>query len=304
MDMTFESFCSLVQTEDDCIDLLFKVKWPNGFRCPVCSHPQCYVISTRRLPLYECMKCRTQTSLISDTIFRHSRTPLRLWFQAIFLHTRWNGINALQLSEAIQVTYKTAWLMCHKIRYAMSRTDGEILLDGIVRVTDALLYRRIIPPSNWREIEQPVIAGSTEDDNGELTHVKIRISPRSIRETRHSSPDMSEFIQQCVSPEAIPEAIVTKRHGKERNPELIYFCRHAEMWMAFTFRGVGLKHLQVYLDHYCYIENRRNTSVYNELLHDCVRQRGIDYPTLIGIKDRRSSRPVRKKFDIASRQAG
>ncbi len=302
MEMTFESFCSLVQTEEDCIELLFKVKWPDGFRCPVCTHPQCYVISTRRLPLYECMKCRTQTSLISDTIFRYSRTPLRLWFQAIFLHTRWRGINALQLSEEIQVTYKTAWLMCHKIRYAMSRTDGEKLLSGIVFVTDALLYRRMIPPSNYREIEQPIIAGSMEDDNGELTHVKIRISPRSLRETRHSSPDMTEFVQQCVSPESIPDAIVTKRHGKERNSELIYFCRHAEMWMAFTFRGVWLKHLQVYLDHYCYVQNRPKETLYDELLRDCVRQRGIDYPTLTGIKDRRSSRPVRQKYDHASRQ--
>lgn len=304
MDMTFESFCSLVQTEDDCIELLFKVKWPDGFRCPVCSHPHCHVISTRRLPLYECLKCHTQTSLISDTIFRHSRTPLRLWFLAIFLHTRWNGINALQLAETIHVTYKTAWLICHKIRFAMSRTDGEVLLDGIVRVTDALLYRRIIPPSNWREIEQPVIVGSTEDDNEEITHVKIRISPRSLRETRHSSPDTSEFIRQNVSPAAIPETIVTKRHGKVRNPELIYFCRQAEMWMAFTFRGVSLKHLQVYLDHYCYIENRRGASVYSELLRDCLCQRGIDYPTLVGIKGKRSSRPIRQKFDHAIREVG
>lgn len=304
MSMTFESFCSLVQTEEDCIELLFKVKWPDGFRCPVCSHSQCYVISTRRLPLYECMKCRTQTSLISDTIFRYSRTPLRLWFQAIFLHTRWRGINALQLSEEIQVTYKTAWLMCHKIRYAMSRTDGEKLLEGIVSVTDALLYRRMIPPSNYREIEQPIVAGAAEDDNGEYTHVKIRISPRSLRETRHSSPDMTEFVQQCVAPETIPHTIVTKRHGKVRNPELIYFCRHAEMWMASTFRGVWLKHLQVYLDQYCYVKTRDKESLYDEILRDCVRQRGIDYPTLTGNRDRRSTRPVRHKIDMVSRQAG
>lgn len=167
MDMTFESFCSLVQSEDDCMELLFKVEWPDGFRCPVCSHSQHYVISTRRLPLYQCTKCRSRTSLISDTIFRHSRTPLRIWF-----HTRWRGVNALQLSEAIHVSYKIAWLMCHKIRFAMSQADAETLLKGIVRVTDALMYGRIFPPSNWREIEQPVIVGSMENEDGKLTHVK------------------------------------------------------------------------------------------------------------------------------------
>ena len=304
MEMTFESFCNLFQTEADCVQLLYKVKWPDGFRCTACLHSQCYVISTRRLPLYQCLKCHFQTSLISDTIFRSSRTPLNIWLQAIFLHTRPGGINALQLSRTIRVTYKTAWLICHKIRFVMSRSDAGTLLEGIVRVTDALMYRRIIPPSNWSEIEQPIFVGSMENKNGELTHVKIRISPRSLRSGRHSSPEATAFIRQCVSPESIPEAIVTKRHGKVRNPDLIYFCRQAEMWLAFTFRGVGLKHLQVYLDHYCYIENRQRESVYNELLRDCVRQRGIDYPTLTGSKKRRSSRPARPIFDLAARQTG
>jgi hypothetical protein len=298
VDMTYETFCSQLTSEEDCIQTLFNVKWPNGFRCPICSHSRCYVITTRRLPLYECLKCNTQTSLISDTIFRNSRTPLRIWFQAIFLHVRWQGINALQLSEKINVTYKTAWLMCHKLRHAMSQTDAEKMLSGIVRVSDAIMYRRIIPPHNCLEQEQPLLAGTMEDENGVLQHVKIRISPRSLRTHRHGSPDASAFIRQFVSPDSIPNVIVTKRLGKEVNGELLWICRNAEWWMARKFRGIGLKHLQVYLDHYCYIENRQNLSIYNELLHDCAHKKAIDYPTLTGAKERRSSRPARPKYTL------
>lgn len=299
MQLSFESFRDQLKSENDCIGLLFQAKWPAGFRCPRCSHSAYSEISTRRLPLFECLHCGKQTSLISDTIFRHSRTPLRSWFLAIYLHARPESINALQLSQTIGVTYKTAWLMCHKLRYAMSQSDAETLLSGIVRISDAILYRRIVPPNNFMDFEQPVFAGSMEDEDGELTHVKIRISPRSLRKDRHSSPDASDFVKQVVAPEAIPYAIVTKRHGKARNPELVWLCRSAERWMARKFRGIGLKHLQVYLDHYCYMENRFERPIYEELLHDCVRRRGIDYPTLTGLRER-SLRPSRQKQVAAS----
>lgn len=294
MDISFETFSSRLNSEEECIRILFQVKWPNGFRCPNCAHSGFLEITTRRLPLYQCLRCRTQTSLISDTIFRSSRTPLRSWFRAIFLHARPNGVNAIQLSQAINVTYKTAWLMCHKIRFAMSQSDAETLLSGIVRVTDALLYRRIVPPRNFMDFEQPVFAGAMEDEEGNSIHLKIRVSPRSLRTDRNGSPDASAFLNQVVAPEARTAAIVTKRHGKNRNPDLIWICRHAEMWMARAFRGVALKHLQVYLDQFCYLENRFEQGMYDDLLSDCVRRRGIDYPTLTGSK-RRSSRPTRSK---------
>lgn len=291
--MTVETFNDLFKTEEDCIEALYKAKWPTGFRCPVCSHTQCYVITSRRLPLYECHNCKSQTSLISETIFRNSRTPLRSWFLAILLHSRWNGINALQLSKEINVTYKTAWLICHKLRYAMSQADAEILLTGIVRISDALMYRRIVPPSNFIEFEQPLMVGSMENEHGEPTHVKIHISPRSLRKDRHGSPDPTSFINRVVSPESIPNAIFTKRHGKNVNLKLLWICRDAERWIAWTFRGIGLKHLQVYLDHYCYVGNRYEKLLYNEIFSDCLRRRAIDYPTLTGSNNRRSSRPCR-----------
>lgn len=294
VEMTLETFGSLLQTEDDCIQTLFRIKWPDGFRCPSCSHSSCSVISTRRLPLYECLNCRAQTSIISDTIFRGSRTPIRSWLIAIYLHSRPNGINALQLSQVIRVTYKTAWLICHKLRFAMSQTDAETLLHGIVRVSDAIMYRRIIPAGNWRDLEQPVIAGSMEDENGDPTHVKIRVAPRSLRKDLYSSPDTSDFVKDVVAPESRINAIVTTRLGKNRNKELIWLCKAAERWIAWTFRGIGTKHLQVYLDHFCYIDNRNHLSIYDELLRDCVRRRGIDYPTLIGSRER-STRPSRQK---------
>lgn len=50
------------------------------------------------------------------------------------------GISVRKLSEEIEVTYKTAWLMLHKIRQAMRKRDAEYTLAGIVELDDAFFW--------------------------------------------------------------------------------------------------------------------------------------------------------------------
>jgi hypothetical protein len=67
-----------------------------------------------------------------------TRTNLIKWFLAIYLiaHDK-RGVSATRLSEDLEVTYKTAWLMLHKIRKAMRKRDTEYTLAGIVELDDA-----------------------------------------------------------------------------------------------------------------------------------------------------------------------
>lgn len=67
-----------------------------------------------------------------------TRTDLSKWFLAFYLiaHDK-QGISAFKLAEEIEVTYKTAWLMLHKIRQAMRKRDAEYTLAGIVELDDA-----------------------------------------------------------------------------------------------------------------------------------------------------------------------
>ena len=130
---TLEELQGQFPTELSCIPLLYQLKWPTGFICPRCQHSHAYKIQTRRLPLFECCACRHQTSLIAGTIMERSRTPLHKWFTALWLVSRSDiGIHAVRLSSIIQVTYKTAWLMLHKIRVTMGRADSLRPLSGKV----------------------------------------------------------------------------------------------------------------------------------------------------------------------------
>ncbi|WP_350340519.1 transposase [Paenibacillus hexagrammi] len=66
--MTLEQFQHQFSSEAICADALFRLKWPDGFRCPRCENSSFYVVKTRRIPLYECQKCRHQTTVTSGTI--------------------------------------------------------------------------------------------------------------------------------------------------------------------------------------------------------------------------------------------
>jgi hypothetical protein len=65
----------------------------------------------------------------------HSKLPLTAWFWAAYLMaTHSNGISALQLQRQLAFgSYKTAWLICAKLRRSML-APGRSLLAGLVEV--------------------------------------------------------------------------------------------------------------------------------------------------------------------------
>jgi transposase-like protein len=159
--VSLESYVARFNSEAACADYLFQIKWPNGFICPRCNHPHYYKTTTRRLPLYECAHCPHQASLTVGTVMEGSRTPLQKWFIAIYRLSQPHSINAFQLKEEIQVTYKTAWSMLRKIRHALREEDASILLPGFVQVHDACYGNEHNSLYERQPIEQLFLLGAT-----------------------------------------------------------------------------------------------------------------------------------------------
>jgi hypothetical protein len=82
-------------------------RWPRGFERPVCGGKQYSLVTSR--DLYQCTKCRRQTSPIAGTIFALTQLPLRLWFRAIYHLTQTKqGISSIELGRRLGVTQTTA----------------------------------------------------------------------------------------------------------------------------------------------------------------------------------------------------
>ncbi|XID95075.1 transposase [Paenibacillaceae bacterium WGS1546] len=269
--------------EDACIQLLYDARWPNGFQCPSCGHDKAGTIRTRRLPLYECRSCGVQTSLISGTIMQGGRTPIRLWLLAIELHAMPEGVTATRLAEIIGTTYKTAWLICHKIRHAMSQADRSELLSGLVRINFAQYGRPYNPTVYRHPQEQPLLIGASLNHEGQFTHIKIKQAIEECFFPEHTCPLNKEpFIRKHVHPAATEIIAVTLKYSKDRNRQLLQICRDASDWINGQFKGIGPKHLQAYLDQYAFGYNQisRRETVYPYLLRLCASIRTTTYPDL------------------------
>lgn len=134
--------------EEKAFEYLEGVIWADGKVCPHCggmdritkvkANPEKRI----RLGLWRCGDCKKQFTVKVGTVFEHARLPLNKALQAVYLMTSSKkGISAHQLHRVLEVTYKTAWFLAHRIREAMRSGDlapfgGE---GGIVEVDETFI---------------------------------------------------------------------------------------------------------------------------------------------------------------------
>src|ERR1700693_2499835 len=120
-----------------CQDYLARLRWPQGFRCPVCRGPDHWVTARG---LRHCRGCARQTSVTAGTLFADTHLPLRLWFEALWhVTSQKSGASALGLQRVLGLgSYRTAWTFLHKLRRAMVR-PGRDRLSGRIEVDETFV---------------------------------------------------------------------------------------------------------------------------------------------------------------------
>ena len=110
--------------------------------CPVCGCVAVYEYQTRRL--FKCKGCGKQFSVTSGTTFHGRKLSLRDYLMAIaiFANTA-KGISALQLGRDLDVSYKTAFVLAHKLREAMAADQAKHQPKGHVEVDGAYFGGKI-----------------------------------------------------------------------------------------------------------------------------------------------------------------
>jgi transposase-like protein len=132
--------------EAKAFEYLESVLWADGIVCPHCGviGGRVYALEGKstRVGLKKCGECRKQFTVKVGTVFEHARMPLHKMLQAVYLMTSSKkGISAHQLHRVLEVTYKTAWFLAHRIREAMRTGDlapfgGE---GGVVEVDETYI---------------------------------------------------------------------------------------------------------------------------------------------------------------------
>jgi transposase-like protein len=100
------------------------LRWPNGVTCPLCG------VADQSAPLngnsmgpgwYYCSACKDKFTVRVGTVYERSHIPLTKWAYAFrMMNSSKNGVSAHELHRTLNITYKSAWFMAHRIREAMA----------------------------------------------------------------------------------------------------------------------------------------------------------------------------------------
>jgi transposase-like protein len=94
---------------------LAEIRWPEGARCPRCGSAR--IAPVRARSQLDCRDCRYRFSVTAGTLFHNSNLPLWKWIAAVSLLVESDdGFPAQRLAQTLDVSYKTAWSIGHRIR--------------------------------------------------------------------------------------------------------------------------------------------------------------------------------------------
>jgi transposase-like protein len=225
------------QREDAARDYLEKQLWPDGPVCPKCGLvDEAYHLSgeTTREGLYKCAGCREPFTVTMGTIFEDSHIPLHKWLLAIYLMcSSKKGMSAHQLWRNLwgydeetgkpKGSYKTAWFMAHRIRWALGQEPVSSRLDGVVEIDEAYIGGRRRRKNNpgggpqagekdvqvgnrvWRERKKPGAAkGFDPHGNKEVVVSMLQRNGdvRSKHVRRVTAENLRPMIQEAVEESA------------------------------------------------------------------------------------------------------
>lgn len=270
--------------------------WPQGTVCPFCGLVgESYRLKAKadskspvRAGVWKCGGCRKQFTVTKGTIFEDSHIPLSTWLMAIHLIcASKKGMSAHQLHRMLGVTYKSAWFMVHRLRYAVAHSPLAEQLTGIVEMDETYIGGKrtkkqrlaLKPKPGERDIDQPM---ATDNKQPVLAMVQRGGEVRSHHVQRVNSANLRPIIWRDVeygarimtdSGTVLHGAIHPRKHDQVNHKKEEYgryengLCISTNTVEGFfsllkrgiigTYHHVGSQHLHRYLSEFDFRYNTR-----------------------------------------------
>ncbi len=137
--LTVKEFFARFPNDEACLTHVMTVRYGMRHTCRACGvEATFHRLANRRA--FACSQCGDNLYPTAGTVLQDTRTPLQLWFYAIYLFvvTR-HGVSGKELQRQLGVTYKTAWRMGQQIRDLMTKTDGFEMLRGHIEIDETMV---------------------------------------------------------------------------------------------------------------------------------------------------------------------
>lgn len=269
-------------TQESCIRHLEKMRWDDTPVCVYCS-------STNTNPLvkelrHHCNGCRKSFSVTVGTIFHQTHIELQKWFLLISLMLNAKkGLSSCQAARDIEVSQTSTWSMMHRIRKAMK--DDNSLLSGIVEMDETYVGGKprkknkkddddkAPPAPRGRATKKTPVVGMVERGGN--------VKAKSTSKFELAFNDFLKFVRKNI--DVATSVLITDEykaynkmdkvlphysinHSKEYSNNGIHTNSIEGFWAILKrgimgqFHWVSKKHLDLYIDEFCYRYNARNSS--------------------------------------------
>jgi transposase len=185
--------------DESCLEHVMSVRYGLRHTCRKCGVVDSTFHRLAKRQAYACAHCGDHVYPCAGTIFQDSRTPLTVWFYAIYLFvaTR-HGVSGKELQRQLGVTYKTAYRIGMQIRKLIGSVDEFVALKGHVEIDETLVGGR--RPRERKMENKTIVMGLKERGGPMVTEV--------IPDTRTLT--LRKVVVEHVQPRTI---ISTDEHG-------------------------------------------------------------------------------------------
>ena len=287
--MKKEAQHALFTNEEKAIEFWEKKRWPDGPICPKCGLVgQAYKLQGKstRPGLWKCKGCRQPFTAKMRSIFEDSKIPMHMWLYAIHLMcSSKKGMSAYQFHRMTatfygrKVSYRTAWFMFHRIRFAMTQHPLVDKFRGVVECDETYIGGKekgsgLRGVGNKLSKKRPVFA-LVERESG-----KVRSFPVERVTLENIKPIMREHVEEGTNIQTDEAVIYHFLHPEFPNHDVVthkskqysYHTpdgRHVttntvEGYFGLLKRGIygtyhhiGVPYLQQYLNEFDFRYNHR-----------------------------------------------
>ncbi|NDW17568.1 IS1595 family transposase [Dysgonomonas sp. 216] len=287
-------------TEQACIEHLEKTIWDGNIVSPFDETSKVYKCKNNR---YWCVNTRKYFNAKTNTIFENTKVPLVKWFVAIYLNaTHKKGISSLQLSQYIDVTQKTAWFMLHRIRKCYGQPQEDAQLQGEVEIDETFVggknknrhWDKKVKNSQGRAFKDKTpVFGMLQRGGKVIAKVVSDTKAQTLR------PIIDKHIVE-ESTVYTDEWFYGNLHEKYTHKQVFHVAKVYAVGDVYTntiegfwsilkrgyigvYHYISRKHLQRYVDEFCFRYNTRDYSQYQRfnLLLCNTKNRRLKYKDLI-----------------------
>lgn len=260
-------------TENEARQILEKIRWPKGLVCPRCNSKKVIRLpdsKTYRDGLIHCRKCRNQFTVTVGTVMERSHITLRQWVQAFHsMCSHKKGVSALQLQRNLGLgSYRSAWHLAHRIRFAMKQEPLASMLKGIVEVDETYIGGKSHGRRGRGAAKKTVVLALVERDGRIKSKPVERVSAKELKGAIRENVDKDAQIMTDEFPSyrgigrEFDGGHRTVNHGRgqyAKGKNFYINVNSAESYFALlkrgvhgTFHHVSKKHLSRYCDEFSF----------------------------------------------------